>query len=99
MNITYELDLSSKGAESMMTTQLAAAIAMAKEWGVDPAASIVGIAHPDLGWARALIIDRKNGHVTEAELSSLRWNQLMGCYTIGWRGMCLGIETDGHIHS
>ena len=57
------------------------------------------VEHPDLDWARECVRANKGDRVTEEELETLWWNPLMGCYLMGWRGMTLGIETDGHIHS
>ena len=34
-----------------------------------------------------------------AAFYALRFDGLMGCWLIGWSGMTLGIESDGHIHS
>jgi len=58
-----------------------------------------GVKHPDLKWARECVLANKGDRVTEEELATLWWNELLGCYQMGWRGMALGIETDGHIHS
>jgi len=58
-----------------------------------------GVEHPDLNWARECVKANKGDRVTEAELETLWWHGLMGCYLMQWRGMTLGIETDGHIHS
>jgi hypothetical protein len=41
----------------------------------------------------------KGDRVTEGDLNTITWDSLMGCYTMSWQGMLLGIETDGHIHS
>lgn len=59
----------------------------------------VEVQHPDLDWARQVMIDAKGDRVTDAELKTLRWDHLMGCYLIEWKNMVLGIETDKHIHS
>lgn len=55
--------------------------------------------HPNLEWAKQVMRDAKGDRVTEEELNGLCWNNLMGCYLVWWKGMCLGIEKDGHIHS
>ena len=55
--------------------------------------------HPDLDWAKRTVKSNKGDRVTEDELGTIWWNNLMGCYLMMWRGMTLGIETDGHIHS
>ena len=55
--------------------------------------------HPDIEWAKAIVREAKGDRVSENELATLEWNSLMGCYLMGWCGMTLGIETDGHIHS
>ncbi len=55
--------------------------------------------HPDLGWARDCVKANKGERVTDEELDTLWWNGLLGCYMMQWRGMTLGIETDGYIHS
>lgn len=57
------------------------------------------IKHPDLTWAKLAVRSNKGDRVTEEELGTIRWDSLMGCYLMMWRGMTLGIETDGHIHS
>ena len=57
------------------------------------------ISHPDLNWARSVVRKNKGERVTDDELDTVVWNGLMGCYMMEWRGMTLGIETDGHIHS
>lgn len=66
---------------------------------VDPDPLPPEVEHPDLEWAKACVRANKEDRVTEAELETLWWNDLMGCYLMVWRGMTLGIETDGHIHS
>jgi hypothetical protein len=58
-----------------------------------------GVTHPDLDWAKDVVRANKGERVTEEELSEVWWDGLTGCYMMHWRGMCLGIETDGHIHS
>lgn len=58
-----------------------------------------GVEHPDLDWARECVRANKEDRVTDEELETLWWNGLTGCYMMQWRGMTLGIETDGHIHS
>ena len=58
-----------------------------------------GVTHPDLQWARDCVKANKEDRVTDEELDTIQWNDLMGCYLMQWRGMTLGIETDGHIHS
>ena len=58
-----------------------------------------GVEHPNLKWARECVKANKGDRVTETELDTIRWHGLMGCYLMAWRGMTLGIETDGHIHS
>ena len=35
----------------------------------------------------------------KAALEALSYDGLMNCWLIGWAGMMLGIEPDGHIHS
>lgn len=57
------------------------------------------INHPDIEWAKAIVREAKGDRVSEEELDTLRWDSLMGCYLMGWQGMCLGIETDGHMHT
>jgi hypothetical protein len=57
------------------------------------------IKHPDLEWAKAMVRYFKGDRVTYAELDTLRWNSTMNCYLMEWKGMILGIETDGHMHS
>ena len=57
------------------------------------------VKHPDLNWARECVKANKGERVTEEELDTIIWHDLMGCYMMQWRGMALGIETDGHIHS
>jgi len=56
------------------------------------------ITHPNLFWARRALLER-HPTTTKAELETVRWDSLMGCYMVRWRGMTLGIEADGHIHS
>jgi hypothetical protein len=58
------------------------------------------VVHPNLAWARARVLQAKgiNG-VTRDELDSIWWDPLCGCYKLEWRGMMLGLEVDGHIHS
>jgi hypothetical protein len=46
-----------------------------------------------------VVRSNKGDRVTTEELDTIWWNGLMGCYLMQWRGMTLGIETDGHIHS
>ena len=58
-----------------------------------------GVTHPDIEWAKDVVRANKGERVTEEELSTIWWNGLNGCYLMDWRGMCLGIEPDGHIHS
>ena len=57
------------------------------------------VQHPDLQWVRECVRANKGDRVTDDELDTLWWNSLLGCYFMHWRGMTLGIETDGHIHS
>jgi hypothetical protein len=57
------------------------------------------VKHPDIAWAERTVKDYKGDRVTDKELETIWWNGLMGCYLMQWRGMTLGIETDGHIHS
>jgi len=57
------------------------------------------VTHPDFDWARDTVKANKGDRVTEEELGTIWWNGLLGCYMMQWRGMVLGIETDGHIHS
>lgn len=54
--------------------------------------------HPDYEWAEGTMRER-HPDVTEEELQTLVWNPTMGCYLVEWKGMTLGIEKDGHIHS
>jgi hypothetical protein len=54
--------------------------------------------HPNLPWAKSTLL-AAHPTTTEGELNTLRWDSLMGCYLVQWKGMLLGIETDGHIHS
>tara|TARA_R110002020_G_scaffold232807_1_gene444321 strand:+ start:1959 stop:2144 length:186 start_codon:yes stop_codon:yes gene_type:complete len=58
-----------------------------------------GVKHPDLKWARECVKANKGDRVTDEELDRIQWNGLVGCYLMVWRGMVLGIEKDGHIHS
>jgi len=32
-------------------------------------------------------------------LRDMRWDALSGCWMFHWRGMWLGIEPDGYVHS
>lgn len=32
-------------------------------------------------------------------LEALAYDGLLGCWTVGWAGMFLGIEADGHAHT
>jgi hypothetical protein len=57
------------------------------------------IQHPDITWARAVVKLAKGDRVTDEDLETMRWDDLMGCYFMFWAGMLLGIETDGHMHS
>ncbi len=57
------------------------------------------VQHPDIEWCRRVVRSNKGDRVTAEELDTIWWNGLMGCYLMQWRGMTLGIETDGHIHS
>jgi hypothetical protein len=72
------------------------------------------ICHPNITWAREIVKEAlghadfaikgrifliKGDRVTEGDLNTITWDSLMGCYTMSWQGMLLGIETDGHIHS
>ena len=57
------------------------------------------VEHPNLEWARECVKANKGERVTDEELDTIYWNSSLGCYLMGWRGMALGIETDGHIHS
>ena len=52
--------------------------------------------HPDYDWAKAKFARKEP---TEEETASLWWDCIMGCYLMSWRGMVLGLEKDGHIHS
>tara|TARA_R110002012_G_scaffold6611_2_gene31519 strand:- start:7331 stop:7534 length:204 start_codon:yes stop_codon:yes gene_type:complete len=54
--------------------------------------------HPDMEWAKAYILNKKPD-ITEEELATLEWVNSIGCYLVSWKGMCLGLETDGEIHS
>ena len=54
--------------------------------------------HPDYEWAEATMREH-HPDVTEEEIQTLVWNSTMGCYLLKWKGMTLGIEKDGHIHS
>lgn len=58
-----------------------------------------GVKHPDFEWAAACVKANKGDRVTQEELDTLIWHDLMGCYLMRWHNMTLGIETDGHIHS
>jgi len=58
-----------------------------------------GVTHPDINWARECVKANKGDRVTEEELDGLWWNDLLNCYLMQWRGMVLGVEIDGHIHS
>ena len=55
--------------------------------------------HPDITWARAVVVAAKGGNVTDEELETVRWDGLIKCYLMSWKGMTLGIETDGHMHT
>ena len=55
--------------------------------------------HPDLEWARDTVRKAKGDRVTEKELDTLMYDGLLGCYLMTWKGMCLGIEKDGHMHT
>lgn len=55
--------------------------------------------HPDITWARAVVVAAKGDRVSEEELETMCWDGLMGCYLMRWAGMTLGIETDGHMHT
>jgi hypothetical protein len=57
------------------------------------------VQHPDIEWCKQVVRSNKGDRVTTEELDTIWWNGLMGCYLMQWRGMTLGIETDGHIHS
>jgi hypothetical protein len=57
------------------------------------------VQHPDIEWCKQVVRSNKGDRVTTEELDTIQWNGLMGCYLMQWRGMTLGIETDGHIHS
>ena len=56
------------------------------------------VKHPDIDWAKRTVMANKGDRVTEEELGTIVWSH-MHCYLMQWRGMTLGIETDGHIHS
>ena len=58
------------------------------------------VRHPNLAWARAKLIEAKGvSGIRAEELDTLWWDNLNGCYMVEWRGMSLGLEVDGHIHS
>ena len=57
------------------------------------------VQHPDVNWCKRVVRENKGDRVTVEELDTIWWNGLMRCYLMQWRGMTLGIETDGHIHS
>ena len=57
------------------------------------------IQHPDITWARAVVKMAKKDRVTDEELETVRWDAVMRCYFMHWKGMTLGIETDGYMHS
>ena len=63
------------------------------------------VKHPDLAWARQVLLDAKGRPrpgsygVTDEELDAVWWSNVMGCYMVHWKGMTLGIETDKCIHS
>jgi len=61
--------------------------------------SPVEIEHPDIEWAKETVRKNKGDRVTETELDTITWAPVMSCYMMEWRGMVLGIEKDGHIHS
>ena len=54
------------------------------------------INHPDINWAKLQFAKKMP---TETEIATLWWDGLCGCYMMNWRGMWLGLEKDGHIHS
>ena len=58
-----------------------------------------GAEHPNIEWCKDVVRANKGERVTNEELETIQWDGLMGCYLMKWRGMTLGIETDGHIHS
>lgn len=56
--------------------------------------------HPDLLWCKNLVLKRKGpDNVTEEELETVKWDGIMECYLMQWKGMVLGIEKDGHMHT
>ena len=55
--------------------------------------------HPNLEWAKKLVRERKGDRVTEEELETLQWYPLGEYYGMTWKGMFLGIEKDGHLHT
>ena len=69
-----------------------------REWSFWPQEPGLDIAHPNLFWARRALL-QAHPTTTRNELLTVRWDSLMRCYMARWRGMTLGIETDGHIHS
>lgn len=54
--------------------------------------------HPDFEWAET-VMRKCHPDVTEAEIFTLVWDSNMKCYLVKWKGMTLGIEKDGNIHS
>ena len=56
------------------------------------------IEHPNVAWAASTILASKPD-ITPEEMATLWWHNGMRCYLVQWKGMTLGIETDGHIHS
>ena len=56
------------------------------------------IEHPNLDWAKAEYKRQKGDRITDEELSTIRY-AFPGVYFVDWRGMTLGMEHDGYIHS
>lgn len=42
--------------------------------------------------------ERKDIPMSEV-MAALRWDCMNGCFAFWWRGMFVGVETDGHIHT
>ena len=54
----------------------------------------------NIAWARRTIKAIKGNNVTAAELDTIVYvGGGIKCYFIQWRGMTLGLELDGHLHS
>lgn len=50
-------------------------------------------------WAVVAAMRRKHGAEADQYISALRWDGLMGCWFYTYKGMLLGVERDGYIHT